>query len=274
MISSLSPARVNALDADFRPNRESQSTRLEPSILDLLAKTSGRGSASITGESDLTLDLGLDSLARVELVLGLEEKLGLLLSDETMSSVRTVGELVAVVESGTSSAPHAPLPGWPRLAPVRWARAVLQRLVLVPALRLLVRPWRVVGRGRLASISGPLLIVANHTSHLDSLAVLAALPAALRDRTAVAAAADYFFRSQPLASLAPLLLGAFPFHREGAVSTSLAHCADLTRDGYSILIFPEGTRSPSGAFQPFKPGIGLLARELRLTALPVYLHGL
>jgi 1-acyl-sn-glycerol-3-phosphate acyltransferase len=58
------------------------------------------------------------------------------------------------------------------------------------------------------------------------------------------------------------------------VSTSLAHCGDLADDGYSILVFPEGTRSPDGSLQHFKAGIGLLARELQMLVVPIYLRGL
>jgi long-chain acyl-CoA synthetase len=90
----------------------------------------------------------------------------------------------------------------------------------------------------------------------------------------VAAAADYFFAAEPLATGSALVLGAFPFHRQGAVSASLAHCGDLVDAGYSILIFPEGTRSPDGRLQPFKAGTGLLARELGVPVLPVRLEGL
>ncbi|HEY2593791.1 MAG TPA: lysophospholipid acyltransferase family protein, partial [Chloroflexota bacterium] len=95
-----------------------------------------------------------------------------------------------------------------------------------------------------------------------------------RERTAVAAAADYFFRSAPRSLIASIALGAFPFHREGAVAASLAHCGDLVDAGYSLLIFPEGTRSPGGHLQPFKTGIGLLARELRIPVVPIAINGL
>lgn len=166
------------------------------------------------------------------------------------------------------------LPAWPRSGPATLARWLLQELLLFPLLRLTCRPWRVVGAERLRGLSGPVLLIANHTSHLDSPVVLAALPAALRGRTAVAAAADYFFRSEPLATFAALVIGAFPFHRRGCVAASLAHCGDLVDDGYSLLIFPEGTRSPDGRLQPFKPGIGLLARELGLPVVPIHLAGL
>jgi long-chain acyl-CoA synthetase len=96
----------------------------------------------------------------------------------------------------------------------------------------------------------------------------------LRKRTAVAAAADYFFRSHGMATFASLALGAFPFHREGPISASLAACGDLVDDGYSVLIFPEGTRSVDGQMAPFKAGIGLLARELGIPTVPIHIRGL
>jgi 1-acyl-sn-glycerol-3-phosphate acyltransferase len=117
-------------------------------------------------------------------------------------------------------------------------------------------------------------LIANHASHFDSLTVLTALPEGRRRKTAVAAAADYFFEDGWMAFVASLLLGAFPFHRTGPVAASLAHCGDLADTGHSLLVFPEGTRSTTGQIAPFKPGIGLLARELGLPVVPIYIDGL
>jgi long-chain acyl-CoA synthetase len=246
---------------------------LELRLAGLLARIARRPLAEVRPEAELELDLGLDSLGRVELAMLLEEELGHSLSDETMASLRTVGELLTALAASSEVRAVEPLPTWPRSAPVRLARSLLHELLLFPLLRWLCRPWRIEGAERLRHLKGPVLLIANHTSHLDAPLVLALLPAALRRHTAVAAAADYFFERQPLATLAPLALGAFPFHRQGAVATSLTHCGHLAADGYSLLIFPEGTRSPSGALQPFKPGIGLLARELGLPVLPIHLAG-
>jgi long-chain acyl-CoA synthetase len=153
-------------------------------------------------------------------------------------------------------------------------REVAQQVVVFPLLRWVCRPRRLEGAEWLEGLSGPVLLVANHTSHLDSVSVLAALPRRLRRRTRVAAAADYFFTRAWLGTFASLVLGAFPFHREGAVSASLATCGDLVDQGCSNLIFPEGTRSRDGGLAPFKPGIGLLARELGVPVVPVHLAGL
>ena len=251
------------------------SDHLAGRLVALLARASARPPAEIRPQANLALDLGLDSLARVELAVLLEEELGCWLSDEEMADLKTVAELEAALERGGSIGTVEPLPAWPRCGPARLVRSVLQQLVLFPLLHLVCRPLRVEGapicRG---GLRGPALLIANHSSHLDSVAALSILPGDRRRRTAVAAAADYFFQTEPLATFSALALGAFPFHREGAVSTSLAHCGDLADAGDTLLVFPEGTRSPDGRLGAFKPGIGLLARELRLPVVPIHLHGL
>jgi long-chain acyl-CoA synthetase len=221
------------------------------------------------------MDLGLDSLGRVELAVLLEEELGRSLPDEAIAALRTVGELQAALDRpGAERQLAATLPAWPRSAPAALARRLSHELLLFPLLALVCRPRRIDGAERLHRLAGPCLMIANHSSHLDSPAVLSLLRRGRRRRTAVAAAADYFFATRPLACFSSLVLGAFPFHRQGAVSASLAHCGDLADDGYSILIFPEGTRSPDGQMAPFKAGIGLLARELDVPVVPIYLDGL
>jgi long-chain acyl-CoA synthetase len=203
----------------------------------------------------------------------LEEELGRSLSDEQVAELRTVGDLMRALEQPTNTTPPAPLPSWPRSWTVRALRAMLQDAVLFPAARLCSRPFLIEGREHLEQLRGPALLIANHASHLDSVTVLAALPEARRRRTAVAAAADYFFADRKRSLVASVVLGAFPFHRTGPVAVSLAHCGDLADNGYSLLVFPEGTRSLDGHIAPFKPGIGLLARELGLPVVPIYLDG-
>jgi long-chain acyl-CoA synthetase len=243
-------------------------------LIDLLARATRRPSEEIKPHGNLALDLGLDSLGRVELAALLEEELGRWLPDEEMAVLQTVAELRAAIDQAGPAEPGKPLARWPRQAPARSARELLQRLVLFPLLRACCRPLRVSGRERISSPTGPVLLIANHSSHLDSLLILSLLPPAHRGRTAVAAAADYFFEAEPLATFSALALGAFPFHREGGFARSLAHCGDLVDEGYSLLLFPEGTRSLDGRLQPFKPGVGLLGRELRLPIVPIYLAGL
>jgi 1-acyl-sn-glycerol-3-phosphate acyltransferase len=131
----------------------------------------------------------------------------------------------------------------------------------------------IVGQKHLNKLRGPLVLVANHSSHLDAPLVLLAMPRRLRRSLAVAAAKDYFFASAYRAVPAQILLGAFPLARTGPILPSLEQCGRLVDRGWSILIFPEGTRSVDGSVGQFKAGIGLLARELRVPVVPIGIHG-
>jgi long-chain acyl-CoA synthetase len=238
----------------------------------LLAELAPPGTA-IGPESDLVLDLGLDSLALVELAVRLESELGLSVEDGDLAAAATVAQLVELVEAGETVSPPAPLPSWALRRPVRAVRALLQAALLFPAHRVVCTPFRVAGLEGLSDVASPVLLVANHSSHLDTPSILRALPRRLRARVAVAAAADYFFRTPALRLATPLLLNGFPFSREGAVRSSLEHCGDLVDAGWSVLVYPEGTRSLTGALQPFRRGSGLLATGLRVPIVPIGLQG-
>jgi len=96
----------------------------------------------------LHLDLGLDSLGRVELAVLLEEEIGLSLSDDQVAELKTVGDLLAALEQPASTTPPAPLPGWPRSWPLRAIRALLLDAVLFPLLLRACRPLTAGGRRR------------------------------------------------------------------------------------------------------------------------------
>jgi long-chain acyl-CoA synthetase len=131
----------------------------------------------------------------------------------------------------------------------------------------------VSGVDRLARLEGPVIFVSNHASHFDTPTMLRALPDVWRRRVAVAAAEDYFFRNAALGTAVALVFNAFPFSRTGSVRATLDHCAWLMDRGWSILLFPEGTRSITGEMTDFKSGVGLLAVELETPVVPVWIHG-
>jgi long-chain acyl-CoA synthetase len=227
----------------------------------------------VQAETDLALDLNIDSLGRVELALRLEEELGAILDETRLAAVTSVGELVALVDASDTHGPRLSCPRWALAKPVVRLRAQVQNGLLFPLHARAVSPLRVEGRQYLEHVRRPALFIANHASHLDTPTVLRALPADLRRNVAVAAAADYFFRDPRLAFATSFLLNAFPFSRDTNVRESLEYCGELIDAGWSILVYPEGTRSATGALQPFKRGIGLLAAELRVPVLPIALTG-
>ena len=91
---------------------------------------------------------------------------------------------------------------------------------------------------------GPCVIVANHRSHADTAALIAALPAGRRP--AVAAAADYWFRGGLRPAICRALCAAFPVRRAGGGSADLAAAARLLAAGHDVIVFPEGSRSKDG----------------------------
>ena len=118
------------------------------------------------------------------------------------------------------------------------------------------------------------VLVANHTSHLDTVCLLAALPLRKLHRAFPAAAADYFFESVPRIWVAAVVVNALPFGRQTHIKQSLVLCQHLLETpGNVLIIFPEGTRSATGEIGKFKPGIGALVAGRDIAVLPCYLTG-
>lgn len=132
---------------------------------------------------------------------------------------------------------------------------------------------RIRGRENLPK-QGSFVLVANHASHLDALCLLSALPLTKLHRAFPAAAQDYFFVSVPRVALASVVVNALPFNREAHIRQSLALCQQLLETpGNVLILFPEGTRSSTGAIAEFKPGIGLLLAGSQHPVVPCYLSG-
>jgi 1-acyl-sn-glycerol-3-phosphate acyltransferase len=160
----------------------------------------------------------------------------------------------------------------------RWARRLRELLicgVLGPAMDLYTRR-RLAGRKRLEDLTGSAVFVANHNSHMDTPVILRALAGRWRRRTAVAAAADYFYGNRRTALCASLVFGTVPLERNSGAGVGpgqTAHLDRLIRDGGSLLIFPEGTRSRDGRVGRLRSGAAVLAAEHHLPIVPIYLSG-
>jgi 1-acyl-sn-glycerol-3-phosphate acyltransferase len=147
--------------------------------------------------------------------------------------------------------------------------------VLGPLMDLYTRR-RVAGHERLDGLTGPVVFVANHNSHMDTPVILRALPGRWRRRTAVAAAADYFYDKRRKALSASLAFGTVPLDRNSGAGVGTGQTAHLDRligAGGSLLVFPEGTRSRDGRVGQLRPGAALLAAEHHLPIVPIYLSG-
>jgi 1-acyl-sn-glycerol-3-phosphate acyltransferase len=169
---------------------------------------------------------------------------------------------------------RSPVPSyaWARTPPARLVRSGIQYGALVPLLKF-ISPFTVVGKRNLAKLKGPAVFVANHQSHFDAPVCLAALGGRIRRRLVVAAAADYFYSSALKGAAASLALGTVPFVRSGGSSReSLQFLKDLASRGWSVLIFPSGTRGTGAS--GFKKGFAYIAVDAQVPVVPLYLHGL
>ena len=161
---------------------------------------------------------------------------------------------------------------WARRYPARLARAVIVDDVLRPVARLVSRPTT-LGLDRLDSLEAPAIFAANHHSHLDTSLLLSSLPPRFRHKTVVAAAADYFFTSRAKGAASALALGAIPMERTKVGRSSADLAAELLDGGWSLVIFPEGGRSPDGWGRTFRGGAAYLALRSGRPVVPVHISG-
>lgn len=147
-------------------------------------------------------------------------------------------------------------------------------------LHALVRAWlriyhrfRITGREHLP-LERPFVMVANHASHLDAICLLSALPLARIQKAYPAAAKDYFFTTLTKTAFFAVTMNAMPFDRRENPRESIDLCRELlSTPGHALILFPEGTRSTTGALAPFKPGIGFLVAGTNIPVVPCYLDG-
>ena len=279
-------------------------------------------SADRPADARLGEDLGLSSLDRVELMAQLEGPAGIELDEADFASAQTVEQLETVlrqardessrgspdsestahrltVSGGEPSQPgrarqvdaafEPRLPRWNRRLPVRWLRSAALGWAALPMFRQMLVRFDVEGLENLAALDGPVLFAANHNSHFDVIAILAALPPRWRRRLAPAMSQDYFvaywdwrntrpidlFRRAVQYYLACFLVNAYPLPRRmTGTRRALRYTGELADAGFCPLVFPEGRRSPDGKIHRFESGIGLMALKLELPVVPVYLEGL
>ena len=150
------------------------------------------------------------------------------------------------------------------------------RLGAAAMMRLWLRTYhrlRIVGGDHLPR-DGSFILVANHASHLDTLAILSSLPYRTLHRVFPAAARDYFFVNVPRLLVAAVVVNALPFDREVNVRQSLRLCAALLDNpGNVLLLFPEGTRTTTGRLGELNPVIGLLLAGRTVPVVPCHIEG-
>jgi long-chain acyl-CoA synthetase len=237
-----------------------------------------RPPSSLSAESTLQEDLGFDSLALSELLVALEAQFGTL-EPTALQACRTVGDVEALV-------------GAPREVPAPKKRASAradegERIVLPAAVQEAGKRFigklqdafygtlmnaRVFGRAHIPHNRNT-IVVANHSSHLDMGFVRHALGTYGEDIVSLAAQ-DYFFDKSPLRrAFFENLTNLRAIDRKSGLRASERQAAEILAEGRTMLVFPEGTRSPDGEIHDFKPLLGHLALTYEVDILPVYVSG-
>jgi 1-acyl-sn-glycerol-3-phosphate acyltransferase len=164
---------------------------------------------------------------------------------------------------------------WARCLPARMARETILQLGLAPLMGLYTR-LRVYGLDRFDDVPPPVVLVANHSSHLDTPTILRALPLQWRQRTAVAAAADYFYKKRMVANAVALIFNTVPILRRGGGGVgngAFDHVDRLIDRRWNLLIFPEGTRSREGRLGRLRSGAAVIAKQHNIPIVPIRVKG-
>jgi long-chain acyl-CoA synthetase len=263
------------------------------SIDDVLARfAQGR---TLTDDTTFN-DLGLSSIERIELALALERVSNCSISEADIQGNSRISSLKTQLLKEIPLTPQADIsttderietaalfPTWSQRTIARIFRRMSLSGLLLPLTR--VFAWlNVEGRHHLDTVTGPVIYAVNHQSHLDVPVILAALPSKHRYNVVIAAAREWFSahfhpaqhnRRERFAKGLAFYLGVLLFNivplpqRETGTRNAMRHLGTLLGNGWSVLIFPEGRRRPTGNIATFQPGVGMLATQLRVPVIPV-----
>jgi long-chain acyl-CoA synthetase len=259
------------------PAATAVSTGRTTPLRQLLAHVAGPEAGSLSAETRLVSDLGLDSLLRIELVARIEEDLGVCLDETDIGPLTTVADLENLLVRRQGRMPR--LAAYPRWSLSPWAsklRPLAQKIFLqwwiAPFCRL-----NVYGLDHLAALEGPVIFMANHRSYLDSAIASFALPDRFRYRLAIAAATGVLYtRYRWAVPVGELSLNAFPLPSgpDENIRPGLELIGRLLDDGWNVLIFPEGQMNRSGlGIQPLRRGAGTIAVDMGVPVVPMVIEG-
>lgn len=243
-------------------------------LIKILAQISNKDHTTILPETKIVQDLSLDSLSLVEMIMRIEERYEVSIDETKITVETTVVEIEQLIKAAKSLAKPIPVKRWPRTWWVKGFRFLGQQL-LFTLTRLFVR-YEIKGLENLKDLSSPVVFMPNHTSYFDGIAMTKALPQNFRSNLAFAAARDVLYEEfKSFALIAEFLFAAFPFPRreQENIRQGLDAMGQLLDEECNVVIFPEGFISKDGALQKLKKGAGLIAVEMGVLVVPVFIKG-
>jgi long-chain acyl-CoA synthetase len=250
-------------------------------VVQELVRFTGRSAEQIHPTHQLEFDLGLDSLKKVELLVQLETHFQDSFPEQLLGTLCTVQDALEAVKKyqkrprkrKNSDKEGAVLaPGLLAQNPSPFYRITTRLFNL--CLRTTYHWYFHLQCQGLEHLPRgiPYIIAANHTSHLDSGAVITAVGKEA-ERLYILGARDYFFTNSWKGWFVHTFLHVIPFDRHEKILQSIRISQEVLTQGKALLIYPEGTRSITGELQSFKKGLGFLACETGAPIVPAYIHG-
>ncbi len=248
----------------------------------------------ISTTDHIELDLGIDSLGRVELIIALEQALNIRIPNELMAKVFTVKELILGIEGlvpggGIQREPVTQAKSqtlWNELLNEDPPQEIIKKVNLAPNrmtilgmllfaefLHLLFKAiWslKVSGTENIPK-TGKCILCVNHGRYLDAFIVEAAMPAGLRKGLFFVGFRAYF--EQPLIRNIIKYIRVIPIDPGMHFVEAMQASSYVLKNGKMVCIFPEGQRSIDGKIKVFKKGVGILAKELNIPLVPVLITG-
>lgn len=266
--------KVEAFIEENKEERPEQVTHVTP-LIQMLADITHTDVSQIQATSKLASDLHLDSLLRVILVARIEEKFGAMLDESQITNQTTVEELDTMIHEKKEL--HLPyrVTEWMLSWWARFLRSFMHICIVWPLSKCMMK-LEVKGLDHLKDLQQPFVIMPNHISPLDGMAVIMALPSSIRKRTAIAAAVDALYTEyKKYSKLVELAFNTFPLPRkEGQhMRFGMEYVGHRLDQEYNIMIFPEGQMSKDRTLQPLKKGAGFIGVEMRVPIVPVKITG-
>ncbi|MBF0494238.1 MAG: 1-acyl-sn-glycerol-3-phosphate acyltransferase [Candidatus Omnitrophica bacterium] len=262
-------------------------------MIEILKKYAKSGKHISPGDH-IELDLGIDSLGRVELMAALEQAFNVRVSNELMSKVFTVKELILGIEAlargGTLQKESVPPDKnrvlWNEILNEKPSEDITKKVHLVPGRIMLLGMRLFAGILRLAfgvfwrlkvsgteniPVEGKCILCVNHGSFLDAFIVEASVPASLRKSLYFVGFKAYF--EQPLIRNIIKYIRVIPIDSGTHFVQAMQATSYVLRNHKIVCIFPEGQRTIDGEVKEFKKGVGILAKELNIPLVPVLITG-
>jgi len=256
--------------------------------LAVIQDSSRSNASTIRPNDNLELDLGFDSMQRIELLVALEEQLGGDVEESRLGEIYSVRELVDAVRQSAAAGNKreaAATAGWQTVLEQEPTEtevlAIAKRRPLAEALWFLFGrfvhiiaidrfPLRVTGLENLPK-QGPYIISSNHQSFLDPVILASALPWNIFRNTFAVGTSEIF--GSGIMRVLGRWLRVISVDPDANLVPAMRAGAYGLRHGKVLLLYPEGARSIDGSPQIFKKGAAILSINMQVPIVPVAIEG-